>query len=166
MQEQSNKKTLILATVLSIILLLIDQVAKFFITQNNIDITLIPNILAIKTIHNTGGAFGIGEGNTVMYIITNLVVLGLIIRFIYIQKDFMDKATLYTLFVILAGGFGNLIDRLVSGYVIDFINLFPSINFPKFNLADIYITIGWVILAFIFSLYTYKEIKNSKKIKR
>lgn len=166
MQGKKNKKTLIFATILSIILLFIDQIIKFFIVQNNIEISLIPNILAIKTIHNIGGAFGVGEGNTVMFIITNLIVLGLIIRFICIQKDFMDKATLYTLFVILAGGFGNLIDRLSRGYIIDFINVFPTTNFPIFNLADVYIVIGWLVFVFIFSLYTYKEIKNSRKIKR
>lgn len=165
MQKQKDNKSLINATIVSVILLLIDQVTKYIILKNNTNMTLMPNILAIKTTQNTGGAFGVGEGNTVMFIITNLVVLGLIIRFIHLQKDFMDKATLYTLFVILAGGFGNLIDRLVRGYVIDFINIFPATNFPKFNFADIYITIGWIALAFIFALYSYKEIKNSKKLK-
>lgn len=60
--------------------------------------------------------------------------------------------------------FGNLIDRMFRGYVIDFINIFPNINFPKFNFADIYITIGWITLAFMFALYTHKEIKNYKKL--
>ncbi len=166
MQKLKNNKSLIYAIIIAIILLLLDQITKVIIIENNINVTLIPNILNIHTVQNTGGAFGVGEGNTGMFIITNLVVLGLIIRFIYLQKDFMDKATLYTLFVILAGGFGNLIDRLSRGYVIDFLNIFPSINFPKFNLADIYITVGWVILAFIFAMYSYKEIKNSKKLKR
>ena len=165
MQKLKYNKSLIYAIIICIILLLIDQITKFII-NNNINVTLIPNVLNIHTVKNTGGAFGVGEGNTGMFIITNIVVLGLIIRFIYIQKDFMDKATLYTLFVILAGGFGNLIDRLSRGYVVDFINIFPSTNFPKFNLADIYITVGWVILAFIFAMYSYKEIKNSKKLKR
>lgn len=166
MQKLKNNKSLIYATIIAIILLLLDQITKVTIVNNNLNITIIKDILNIHIVQNTGGAFGVGEGNTGMFIITNLVVLGLITRFIYLQKDFMDKATLYTLFVILAGGFGNLIDRLSRGYVIDFINIFPSINFPKFNLADIYITVGWIILAFIFAMYSYKEIKNSKKLKR
>ncbi|MCI8352132.1 MAG: signal peptidase II [Clostridia bacterium] len=166
MQKLKNNKSLTYAIVIAIILLLLDQITKVIIINNNFNMTIIKDILNIHTVQNTGGAFGVGEGNTGMFIITNLVVLGLIIRFIYLQKDFMDKATLYTLFVILAGGFGNLIDRLSRGYVIDFINIFPSTNFPKFNLADIYITVGWTILAFIFAMYSYKEIKNSKKLKR
>lgn len=166
MQKQKNNKKLKYAIILLVILLLIDQITKYIIITNNINTTLIPNFLAIQTVQNTGGAFGIGKENTGMFIITNLVVIGLIIRFIYLQKELMDKATLYILFIILAGGIGNLIDRLLRGYVVDFINIFPSINFPKFNFADIYITIGWIILAFIFALYTYKEIKNSKELKR
>lgn len=165
MTKLKKNKTLILAIVFFIILLILDQITKIIIEKNNINIILIPNVLEIQTVHNTGGAFGVATGNTGMFIITNLVVLGLIIRFICLQKEFMDKVTLYSLFTILAGGFSNLIDRVVRGYVIDFINIIPSINFPKFNLADMYITIGWIVLAFVFALYSFKEIKNSKKFK-
>lgn len=166
MQKLKSNKALIYASIICIILLVIDQITKIIIINNNINITIIPNILSIHKVQNTGGAFGIGEGNIGMFIITNLVVLGLIIRFIHLQKEYMDTATLYTLFVIIAGGFGNLIDRISRGYVIDFINIFPKINFPRFNFADIYITVGWVVLAFIFALYTYKEIKKGRKLKR
>ncbi len=165
MTKPKKNKTLILAIVFFIILLILDQITKIIIEKNNINIILIPNALEIQTVHNTGGAFGVATGNTGMFIITNIVVLGLIIRFICLQKEFMDKVTLYSLFTILAGGFSNLIDRIVRGYVIDFINIIPSINFPKFNLADMYITIGWIVLAFVFALYSFKEIKNSKKFK-
>ena len=162
MIKQKNKK-IICGVIIIIVLLAIDQITKQIISVNNIDATIIPNMLTIQTIHNKGGAFGVAQGNIVMFIVTNLVVLGLIIRFIYLQKDFMDKITLYTLCVILAGGFGNLIDRIIRGYVIDFINVFPKLNLPIFNIADIYITIGWTCLALIFATYTYKEIKNIKR---
>lgn len=160
---QKKNKTLICAIIVFIILLMIDQITKAIIIINNVNVVLIPNVLELSIVQNSGGAFGVGEGNIGMFIITNLVVLGLIIRFIYLQRDFMDKKTLYTLFIILAGGFGNLIDRLIRGFVVDFISIFPMTNFPKFNFADIYITMGWVFLAFIFAMYTYKEIKNSRK---
>lgn len=165
MTKPKINKTLIYAIIFSCILLIIDQITKIIIAKNSINITLIPNVLEIHTVYNTGGAFGVAEGNTGMFIITNLVVLGLIIRFICLQRELMDKVTLYSLFTILAGGFSNLIDRIARGYVIDFINVIPSINFPKFNLADMYITIGWIVLAFVFALFSYKEIKNSKKVK-
>lgn len=162
MIKQKNKK-IICGVIIIILLLAIDQITKEVISKNNINITIIPNILEIQTIHNNGGAFGVAQGNIAMFIITNLVVLGLIIRFIYLQKDFMDKSTLYILCIILAGGFGNVIDRITRGYVIDFINVFPNYNLPVFNIADIYITLGWIFLAFVFAMYTYKEIKNIKR---
>lgn len=164
MERQKRNKNLMIAIIMFSILLMLDQVSKIIIINNNLDFTIIPNILKIETVKNSGGAFGIGQGSTTMVIITNFVVLGLIIRFIYLQKDFMDAKTLYTLITILAGGIGNLIDRLGRGYVVDFINIFPSINFPRFNLADIYIVGGWIILALFFAIYSYKEvIKNKKK---
>lgn len=165
MLETKRRKTLIFAIVFFIILLIIDQLSKEIIIKNNVNMSLIPNILEFQIVHNTGGAFGVAEGNTGMFIITNLVVLGLIIRFIHLQKDFMDTVTLYSLCAILAGGFGNLIDRLVRGFVVDFINIIPSTNFPRFNLADVYITLGWIILAFVFAQYSYSEIRNSRKMK-
>ncbi len=163
MSKPKRNKTLMYAIIFFIVLLILDQISKEVIIKNGVDIIIVPNILEFQLIRNTGGAFGVAEGNTGMFIITNLVVLGLIIRFIYLQKDFMDTVTLYSLCAILAGGFGNLIDRLIKGFVVDFVNLFPSIGLPKFNLADVYITIGWVILAFVFAKYTYKEIQNSQK---
>lgn len=159
---KSKNKALIAAMILFIVLLLADQVSKELILKNNMNVTIIKNVLEIQTVENRGGAFGVGQGNTSMFIITNIIVLGLIMRFIYLQKDFMDKKVLDTLFIILAGGFGNLIDRIFRGYVVDFINFLPNTSFPKFNLADTYITIGWVCLAFIFAMYTYNEIKNKK----
>lgn len=162
MIKQKNKN-IIYGVIIIIVLLAIDQIAKQIVTINNINITVLPNILELKSIYNMGGAFGVAQGNIAMFIVTNLVVLGLIIRFICLQKDFMDKSTLYILCAILAGGFGNLIDRITRGYVVDFINVFPKLNLPIFNLADIYITLGWIFLAFIFARYTYKEIKNIKR---
>lgn len=162
MIKQKNKN-ITYGVIITIVLLIIDQILKQIVTIYNINITVLPNILEFKSIHNMGGAFGVAQGNIAMFIVTNLVVLGLIIRFICLQKDFMDKATLYILCVILAGGFGNLVDRIFRGYVVDFINVFPNLNLPIFNLADIYITLGWIFLAFIFAIYTYKEIRNIKR---
>lgn len=161
---KQNKKILCLV-IICVILLLIDQMTKWIIAKDNINVILIPNVFEIKTVQNTGGAFGVGQGNTPTFIITNIIVLGLIIRFIYLQKDFMDKITLSSLFVILAGGMGNLIDRIARGYVVDFINIFPKLNIPTFNFADIYITIGWIVFAFVFAYYTFKEFKTLKNAK-
>lgn len=163
MEKLKKDKILIYSIVVIIILIFIDQISKFLIIHINLNTTIIKNVLEITYVENRGGAFGVGQNSTFMFIITNVVVLGLIIRFIYLQRELIDKTTLNMLLAILAGGFSNLIDRLTRGFVIDFINIFPFVNFPKFNIADMYITIGWVILALIFAIYTYKEIQSSKK---
>ena len=155
-------KKIIYTILLILILVILDQITKINIFNIGQDFVIIPNILEIERVKNTGGAFGIGQNNTTTFIITNIIVLGIIIRLIVFQKDKLDKKTLITLLVILSGGFGNLIDRIFRGYVIDFINLFPNIHFPKFNFADIYITIGWIFFALILAQYTYKEIKSKK----
>lgn len=155
-----KNKSLSCAIIIFIILLIIDQVTKFIIVAQDINRVLIPNILELSIVKNTGGAFGVGEGNICMFIITNIIVLGFIIRFIYLQKDMMDKSTIYILFIILAGGVGNIIDRIFRGFVVDFICMLKKINFPIFNFADIYITVGWIALATIFGVSTYKENKK------
>lgn len=163
MEKLKKNKILIYSILVIIVLVAIDQTSKFLIINNSIRTTLIKNVLEITYVENRGGAFGVGQNSTFMFIVTNIVVLGLIIRFIYLQRELIDRITLNMLLAILAGGFSNLIDRLTRGFVVDFINLFPFTNFPKFNIADMYITLGWVILALVFAIYTYREIKSSKK---
>lgn len=152
-----------IALLVSIILLIIDQITKIIAIQLDINITIIKDIFNLKLVYNNGIAFGMGQGEDIAtFIVSNLIVLGIIIRFIILQKDRMDTATMYGLFMILSGGFGNVIDRVFRGKVVDFIQAFPNTNFPVFNLADVYIIVGWVILAFTFAMYTYKEIQEKR----
>ena len=65
----------------------------------------------------------------------------------------MEKKTVMSLILILAGGFSNLIDRIFRGYVVDFIDVNEIINFPMFNLADILIFTGCALFA-IFLIFT------------
>lgn len=89
-------------------------------------------------------------------------MLGIIIKFMINQKDNIDNITYIILTVILSGGVGNCIDRIFRGHVVDFIDITEIINFPKFNLADIYIVCGWIMLAFIFAKNTVKIRKEIK----
>ena len=151
------------ALVIGVILLLVDQIIKIVAVYTNIDKIIIENVLQLKLVLNKGIAFGIGKNNGIItFVISNVVVLGIIIRFIWLQKDRMDAPTMYALMIVLAGGISNLIDRLIKGSVIDLFIIFPKINFPVFNLADVYIVFGWLSLAFIFAKYTYEELKNRK----
>lgn len=146
------KKIHYIIIVFFIILLILDQTTKIVFTDNNL--VVIPNVLKFTYTENTGGAFGIGNGNMATFIFTNIIVLGIIIKFMINQKDNLDNITYIILTTILAGGVGNFIDRLFKGHVVDFIDITDIINFPKFNLADIYIVCGWIVLAFIFAKNT------------
>ena len=149
-----NKKALLI--ILGIFIFLLDQITKAILIGKNI--TIIPNILNFTYTENTGVAFGIGSSNLILIIIVNIVVLGIIIKFIKERKEQVNFSILISLILILSGGIGNLIDRIVRGYVIDFIdvNLF---NFPNFNIADISISIGIISLVFILCNSILKEKK-------
>lgn len=149
-----NKKVVLIILGISIILL--DQITKAILSGKNL--IIIPNILNFTYTENTGVAFGIGSSNLILIIIANIVVLGIIIKFIKERKEQVNFSILISLGLILSGGIGNLIDRIVKGYVIDFIdiNLF---NFPNFNIADISITIGILSLIFILCKSMLKENK-------
>ena len=97
--------------ILVLLLVVIDQIAKGVVIEflKEESIVLIPNILTLKIVKNTGGAFGVGEGNVTMFVLTNFVVLGIIIRFLITQKEQMDRKTQIVLSMILVGGFSNLI---------------------------------------------------------
>lgn len=131
-----------------IIIIILDQLIKGLIISKlyNNTIVLIPKILNLTYVENTGAAFGIGSSSTAMFIIVNAIIIGLIIYFIHSKKGEISKITLFALHLILAGGIGNLIDRIFKGFVVDYIDINPIFKFPVFNLADICITIGYTII--------------------
>lgn len=166
MKEKKKNKALQIGIILFVLLLILDQVSKILAISTDVNQNIINNVLSFRLVFNSGIAFGIGQGEDIgTFIVSNIIVLGIIIRFIWLQKERMDNITMYGLFMILAGGIGNFIDRLFRGQVVDFIQVFPATHFPVFNLADIYIVLGWMILAFTFAMYTYKEIMDRKKNK-
>lgn len=151
-----------------VLLILIDQLTKAYIVKS-----LYENskelILGIKLtyVENTGGAFGVGRGGILGFIVSNFVILGIIVRFLYVQRDKIDFLTKLSLYFILAGGFSNLIDRIFRGFVVDFIDVTNYVNFPVFNTADICITIGgvmFIILTLIVSPVVKKMDKEILKL--
>ena len=120
------------------------------------DKVLIPGVLSLHYLENRGAAFGILQNQQWLFILLFFLFVTAVIIF-YCRMP-LDKKYLpvqiISLFLI-AGGVGNLIDRIRLGYVIDFF-YFSLINFPIFNVADIYVTVGMVIL-FILLIFYYKE---------
>ena len=136
-----NKKYIII--IFGIAILLIDELTNALVIEQNL--IVIPNIINITYTENTGMAFGIGQNNLFFIIIINIIVLGIIIKLIKEKQEQIDLKILTSLILILSGGIGNLIDRIFRGYVVDFIDI-NFMSFPNFNIADISITVGILIL--------------------
>ena len=114
--------------------------------------------LELTHIHNFGVSFGLLSGIVSPWILIfiGLLVVGFITYLMFNSKDLLEK---WGLFIIISGAISNIIDRIINGYVIDFIYLHIS-NFywPAFNFADIYISIG--ILMVIINIIN--KFKNNK----
>lgn len=148
---------------LSIILLVIDQISKILVVKLidiNSPIEIIKNFFYLTYTHNTGAAFSILTGQRIFLILIALVIL--IILFNYLRKNKVEGKIEKTAFSFIIGGsLGNLIDRIIKGYVIDFISIkIFGYNFPIFNIADTFIVIGVFLLLIIL---TRKEQKNDNR---
>ena len=121
-------------------------------------VPIIEDVLHLTYLENTGAAFGILKDNRwVFLVISTVAIAGIIFYFI----KFMPQNKLFQLSLafILGGGIGNMIDRILLGYVVDFID-FRLINFAIFNVADSFVCIG-AALMFIYVLFV--ESKENKK---
>lgn len=106
----------------------------------------------LTLVHNTGAAFGIGEGSTYVFIAIAACIVTLIVAWLAGVR-WHSKLEVFSLALVAAGGVGNLIDRVQWGYVVDFIE-FTFIEFPVFNVADICVTCGVAlfIIAILFCM--------------
>ena len=138
----------------SIFIILIDQITKYLMFYNY-KIYLNKDFILFKLdfVKNYGAAFNIFSGNRIFLSFISIIFSILLIYFI-IRKNTFNSSDLYSYSFILGGTIGNGIDRILRGFVIDFINL-NFINFPIFNVADISINIGFIFLL-------YRIYKNNK----
>ena len=139
---------------LSIIIISFDQYTKYIININHR--SLINNdfiFWSIDYVKNYGAAFNMLSGSRI-FLSTLSSIIGLVLIYLIINKKNINNIDLLSYSFILGGTIGNGIDRITRGYVIDFINL-NYINFPVFNLADISINIGFILI--IYGLIKYKR---------
>ena len=128
--------------------ILLDQITKFLasIYLDNIDI--IPAFFSLTYVENKGAAWGILNNSTIVLVGISVIVLLLISKYISSTIEF-TKLSVVSYGLLIGGIFGNLVDRIFRGFVIDFLNFnILGYNFPVFNIADTMIVIG-VILMFI-----------------
>ena len=137
----------------SIIIILIDQFTKYLILHNfkkviNKDFLL----FRLDFVKNYGAAFNILSGNRI-FLSSISVIFSILLTYLIIRKNTLKSVELLSYSFILGGTIGNGIDRILRGFVIDFINL-NFINFPVFNIADLSINIGFIFL--IYSIFKNK----------
>ncbi|MDD5254190.1 MAG: signal peptidase II [Candidatus Nanoarchaeia archaeon] len=132
---------------LGFILIILDQITKFLIRDKSIEIT---NFFSLEYVTNTGSLFGLFKGNNLVFILIGLIILILITVWFIREKN--NKLNLGLIFLI-SGIAGNLIDRIIYGNVIDFINFK---FWYVFNFADVYILAGIFLV-----IYTSRKITRT-----
>nr|WP_275899530.1 signal peptidase II [Bacillus piscicola] len=139
----------ILYYVLTLFIIGLDQVSKYFVAKNmeiGESIEIIPSFFYLTSHRNAGAAFGILQGQMAFfYIITVAVIIAVIY---YLHKFGKDSQMIgVTLALILGGAIGNFIDRVLYGEVVDFFNVYIfNYNYPIFNIADSALVVGVVLL--------------------
>jgi len=149
-----NKGNRIFFIIFSLIIFSTDQISKYLIYSNyksiiNKDLVF----FRLELIKNYGAAFNIFSGNRNFLSIVSLLISILLIYLLIRDKN-TRTLELYSYSFILGGTMGNGIDRIINGYVIDFISL-KFVNFPVFNIADISINIGFLII--LYSIFSAKS---------
>ena len=133
---------------LSIFIILIDQITKYLMFFNykklvNIDFFL----FRIDFVKNYGAAFNIFSGSRI-FLSTISIFFSIVLIYLLLRKNSTNIIELHSYSFILGGTIGNGIDRIINGFVIDFINL-NFINFPVFNIADVSINIGFILVLYL-----------------
>ena len=139
-----NRKILIIAT----IALAIDQITKVatsILLEFNKSLTIIKDFFYLTLCHNEGAAWGIFSNTKIIILIGTIIALITIYHFIYCFKQ--NKRNTLAFGLLLGGLSGNLIDRLLFGYVRDFLDFYIfGYDYPVFNIADICIVFGVILL--------------------
>ncbi len=144
---------------LAALLIIIDQITKWNIVQNfelYQEKVIVPVFFSLFYIQNEGAAWGIFQGKMVFFYLVTLIVVGYLV-YMFQQEKNKTKLVGISFALILSGAIGNFIDRLLNGYVVDMFRL-DFINFPIFNVADVCLTVG-VVLMLIHVLFFEKEEK-------
>ncbi len=153
--------------IIIVLIVAADLLTKYLLTplmqQAGGSLPLIPNVLDLTYVENTGASFGIFQNSVVLFIIVTGIVLAAGITFMIRTRKMQSVFLKISLSLVIGGAFGNFYDRIVLGFVRDFID-FKMLSFWKwiFNIADAALVIGAILLG-IYVLFIYKE-KDGKSV--
>ncbi|MBO5364516.1 MAG: signal peptidase II [Clostridia bacterium] len=148
---------------MSIFILIIDVITKFLAEGKLQQMATLPvwqGVFHFTYVENRGIAFGMFGGGRIVFILLTVLVLVLLAVF-YRKTNHKTKWLCYGLSLIFGGAIGNLLDRIFRGYVVDFLD-FRLIDFPVFNVADIAVCIGAVLLVIHF--FKSEEIRKDEPV--
>lgn len=154
-----------LETLIIILITVFDQLSKYFVDvnlKNSASIQVIPGILSFRYHENKGAAWGmLADQRWVFMVISSIAIFAIIAYLIWSRKKKDSMIFRISLCFFAGGGIGNMVDRIALGYVIDFLR-FDFIDFPIFNVADSFITVGAVLMILSLILDFVAE-RRSKK---
>lgn len=157
----------ILAVITAVAALALDQFTKYYISNNFVMAEtkpLIPHVLGITYVYNTGGAWGMLKDQTWLLLSVTIVIM-LVCIALLLKFGVKNKLMFWAITLILSGGVGNMIDRIFrGGRVIDFFDLL-FMEYPVFNVADCAIVIGAGMLLLYFLIDMIKESIQKRMIK-
>ncbi len=158
-RELNRGKWFLIDFIVLAVLLGIDRYTKLLTLaklKGNAPFVIFKGVLELDFVANTGSAFGLFEDKKIFLLLTGAIFMAAVIFVVYripAQKKY--RLLHIALTMIVAGGVGNMIDRYIYGYVVDFIS-FILINYPVFNFADICIVLA-AICVFILFIFVYKD---------
>lgn len=152
-------------TIITIIILIVDICSKIVVTNYiglGESIKVIDKFMYLTYVRNTGVAWSMFDNNKYFVLIVSVIIIVGFMEYIYRNKP-KNKSEKIAYGFILGGALGNFINRLVNGYVTDFIdiNLF-NYDYPIFNLADTFIVVGVII----FIIYTWRCNNGNKSTRK
>ncbi len=152
----------ILPIVVIIVLVGIDQLTKY-LALNMLahigSVTIIEKIFSLTFVENRGAAFGIMQGGRLIFLVAiPIILIATTYYYIKLPQGQVYKFMRMALVLIMAGAIGNYLDRLFRGYVIDFFHA-TFIDFPVFNVADIFVVCGTISLSVLLIFFVKDDIE-------
>ena len=151
--------------ILAVLLVLLDQVVKYLVRAGiplGGSVPFLPHVLQLTYVQNTWASFSLFREHTWVLTLFSAVLV-LVVAWLIVRRHISGRLGVFSAMLIMAGGVGNLIDRVLFGYVTDmFQTLF--MDFPVFNVADCCITVG-VVLLFIYVLFFYDKDKKKEEVR-
>lgn len=134
----------IMCTLCIVAVIVFDQITKIIAVKYLMPISSVPiiqDVLHLTYVENRGAAFGMLQNHRWIFMVLSTVVMILILAVMFKYKKHLHPIMLTGLSFVVGGGIGNMIDRTVNGYVVDFVD-FTLIDFAVFNIADTFICVG------------------------